>query len=940
MPSDFHPNITAVLGPTNTGKTYLAIERMCAHSSGAIGFPLRLLAREVYDRVRTIKGDHQVALLTGEERIVPPQSRWFLATMESLPMHRDLAFMGIDEAQLGADRERGHIFTDRMLHARGREETMIMGAETLRPMVSALIPDADIVTRPRFSTLSYAGPKKLSRLPPRSAIVAFSVEEVYAVAEMLRRFRGGAAVVMGALSPHTRNKQVEMFQNGEVDYLVATDAIGMGLNMDVNHIAFASLRKFDGQKQRRLSVSELAQIAGRAGRHQRDGTFGTLTGDRSGNTLTDEETEAIENHRFPPISRLYWREAEPRYADLETLLADLDKKPHRPELMAAPEAVDLAVLRRLAGDAAIAEQVRGKKLVERFWAVCSLPDFRKLGADHHARFVGQLWQDLSKGNGHLPHSFIARNIAELDNIQGDVNVLAGRIAAIRTWAYIAQRPDWLADPSEMAGRASAVEQKLSDALHNGLAQRFVDRRTTVLMRQLGKDASLLPVTLDENNEVKVDDETIGTLQGFEFVVDASAKLADHKILLSAAEKYLGTLLTARAETLCADDASHFTLATNPAGRVVVTWNGDAVAVTEKGASVLAPRFIPDPSLKLLPGAVRDKVMARIDMLMAEKISKALEPLHKLDVLAKDENFAPAARALYVQLIERGGVIPRFPVQPLLAGMDPETRQAVRTNGVFVGSFSVYMPAMIKPAAQQIYAQLEALYRGKPVPDTSATASFAPVVPAPADGMPPPAYLAYPTQWVRADMAEKLVRAAHLLRGDSNKTFALDEALAISMGLEQDNFHKMLRDAGFRKGEAPEIVQTPETESAKPEETANKTENTQPEPQPDIIRQEAEQEAEKAAEGQREIAAKNSPIVQNATPITHWSWRGMTSPRQPNGKRQAAGAKGKAGNKPKPRGAKPHLSHPPKPIDPNSPFAILGDLKLGSAKTKGKGSAKN
>uniref|UniRef100_UPI0013DBA4B2 helicase-related protein n=1 Tax=Sphingorhabdus sp. Alg239-R122 TaxID=2305989 RepID=UPI0013DBA4B2 len=765
MSSGFHPHITAVLGPTNTGKTHLAIERMCGHSSGAIGFPLRLLAREVYDRVRAIKGDHQVALVTGEERIVPPGARWFLATMESLPMERDLAFMGIDEAQLGADPERGHVFTDRMLHARGREETMVMGSETLRPMVDALEPDAEIITRPRFSTLSYAGVKKLSRLPPRSAIVAFSVEEVYAVAEMLRRFRGGAAVVMGALSPHTRNKQVEMFQNGEVDYLVATDAIGMGLNMDVDHIAFASLRKFDGRKQRRLHPHEIAQIAGRAGRHQRDGTFGTLAGERADNELLPEEVEAVEEHRFAPLSQLYWRESGPRMTSLETLLADLERKPQRGELRAAPETVDLAVLRTLAANEAVAGTVKGKAMVSRFWAACSLPDFRKLGAEHHARFVAQLWQDLSRGHGHLPHSFMARKITELDNVQGDVDVLAGRIAAIRTWAYIAQRPDWLANPAEMADRARSVEQKLSDALHNGLAQRFVDRRTTVLMRQLGKDASLLPVTLDENNVIKVDDEAIGTLSGFEFVIDADAKLADRKMLLAAAEKYLGNILAERAKELCGDEAAQFSLQADETGRVVVVWRENVIAAAEKATSLLMPRLVADRSLALLDDTSRESVVAHVSTVTEAHIAKALEPLMKLENLTKDENCPAQARALYVQLIEGGGTVQRAQIASLLQGMDAEARQKLRQPGIVVGSFSLFMPHMIKPLPQEVFAMLSALYNGRAVPDASAIASFAPIVAAPETGGPPPAYLAYGSQWLRVDMSEKLIRAAHQERSD-------------------------------------------------------------------------------------------------------------------------------------------------------------------------------
>ncbi len=517
-------SVTAVLGPTNTGKTHLAIERMCAHSSGIIGFPLRLLAREVYDRVVALKGKERVALVTGEEKIVPKDARWFLCTAESMPSH-DAAFVALDEAQLGADPERGHVFTDRLLRTRGRDETMILGSEALRPMVKALVPDAEIVARPRFSTLTYAGAKKISRLPKRSAIVAFSAEEVYAVAEMLRRLRGGAAVVMGALSPRTRNAQVAMFQAGEVDYLVATDAIGMGLNMDVAHVAFASLHKFDGRRQRRLTVAEMAQIAGRAGRHQRDGTFGAVTEEGPG-AFGPEEVLAIEEHRFPRLEHLYWRNGEPDTGSVDALIASLEQRPDHRVLRPAPQALDLGVLKRLADEPGMRERARGGVAVARLWAACGVPDFRKVGLDPHTRFVSRLFGWLSEGTGHIPHQWFADEIARLDTVGGDVETLAGRIASVRTFAYIANRADWLADPALWAERTRAIEERLSDALHAGLTQRFVDKRTTALMRQIGTGAAALPVTIGAQGEVLVEDHPIGRLDGFRFTVASDARAGD------------------------------------------------------------------------------------------------------------------------------------------------------------------------------------------------------------------------------------------------------------------------------------------------------------------------------------------------------------------------------------------------------------------------------
>src|ERR1044072_487594 len=477
-------DLKAILGPTNTGKTYLAVERMCGHSSGTIGFPLRLLAREVYDRVVKLKGANQVALITGDKNLLPPQARWFCCTAESMPMERDFAFVALDEAQLGADPERGHVFTDRMLHARGREETMILGSDTLRPMVRSLLPKAEIIGRPRFSTLSYAGPSKLSRLPPRSAIVAFSAEQVYAVAEMLRRMRGGAAVVMGVLSPRTRNAQVAMYQAGEVDYLVATDAIGMGLNMDVDHVAFAGLAKFEGNRRRPLTAAEMAQIAGRAGRHQRDGTFGSLT--LEGAALAEfrpGEIERIEEHRCEPLDFLYWRESDLDFASVAALIRSLERRPVRREVRAAPEAIDLAVLKVLAGDPEATVRATAPGLGARPRGVCGLPDFRKTGPEHHARLVARLFLPLAEG--HIPQGWYAEQVARLDNVQGDIDTLADRIAGVRTWAYIAHRSDWLADPAAMAARTMAVEEKLSDALHQRLTQRSAGRRPARLLRAVG-----------------------------------------------------------------------------------------------------------------------------------------------------------------------------------------------------------------------------------------------------------------------------------------------------------------------------------------------------------------------------------------------------------------------------------------------------------------------
>lgn len=859
MPSARHTfseqKLIAVLGPTNTGKTHLAIERLCAHSSGLIGFPLRLLAREVYDRVCAIKGPKEVALITGEERIVPDGARWVLATMESMPVDGDYAFVAMDEAQLGADPERGHIFTQRILHARGREETMILGSASLRPMIEALLPDAEIVTRPRFSTLAYGGHKKLSRLPPRSAIVAFSAEEVYATAELLRRFRGGAAVVMGALSPRTRNAQVAMFQSGEVDYLVATDAIGMGLNLDVHHVAFAALRKFDGQRQRRLTISEMAQIAGRAGRHQRDGSFGTLaslSGGRSAE-FTPEEIERIENHQVPPLPHLYWRQHDLDYSSLDNLLESLAEKPEhnaqgRNPLRPAPAALDLAILQRLAGDGQIAAEVTSSARLARLWAACSLPDFRQLGADHHARFVAQLWNYLKDGD--IPHDYARRKLDEIDNAKGDVGTLSGRLAAIRNWAYIAERPDWLDGRSALGQRARDIEEKLSDALHSALAERFVDRRASLLMRRMTQDSGLLPVTIDDNDVVAVDGEPIGRLEGFHFHVGPDAKLADRKMLLAAAERHIGALLAVRAKALVDDEDKAFTLSDDVLGGIC--WQGIIIARWQRGGKMLSPSIVLDRSLESLDQQNRDAIMQRLALWVKNAEERDLKTMTALQILSEDEKSSPSMRAIATQLIENGGVVARGPsIHELLGALTDEERQALRSAHVRIGALDLFVPSLNNQRTRKWLQHLLAIWYKKgalpqdPMAGLPAMQAIAEQNPEQSDEKPadigaPERHLGYRragNSWLRVDMAERILRDAHDARqsgdkGGGNKPakpakhdkgakkpmgrikplFPLSDHLALSIGLKREDWEKLLRTGGFRKASPQDIAAAAQVEA--------------------------------------------------------------------------------------------------------------------------------
>ncbi len=687
--------VTAVLGPTNTGKTHLAIERMLAHSSGLIGLPLRLLAREVYNRAVERVGADAVALITGEEKIKPPNPRFWVATVEAMPRDLDVAFLAIDEIQLAADFERGHVFTDRMLHRRGREETLVLGAATMKPIVERLLPGASIVSRPRLSQLTFAGEKKLTRLPRRSAVVAFSAEEVYAIAELIRRQRGGAAVVLGALSPRTRNAQVELYQSGEVDYMVATDAIGMGLNLDVDHIAFASDRKFDGYQFRKLGPSELAQIAGRAGRATRDGTFGT-----SGRCppFETELVQALETHTFEPVKIVQWRNSDLDFSSVGALQATLAAAPTESSLARAPVAEDILVLDHAARDDDVRGATRTSADVERLWEVCQLPDYRKIAPANHAELVVTLYGYLQR-EGRIPTDWFARQVALADRVDGDIDTLSTRIAHIRTWTFVANRPDWLADPEHWQGVARAVEDRLSDALHERLTERFVDRRTSMLMRRLRENAMLEP-QFNKSGEVVVEGHVIGRLDGFVFLPDASSGGSEAKALQNAAQKALAGEIAARATRLAEAPDGQFVLASDG----VIRWMGAAVGKLQAGDNILRPRvrILADEHLT---GAPREAVEARLDRWAKSHVEKLLGPL---SVLAAAEDVTGIARGVAFQLVEALGVLDRQRVAEEVKGLEQPARATLRKHGVRFGAYHIYLPALLKPGPRALAAQLWAL----------------------------------------------------------------------------------------------------------------------------------------------------------------------------------------------------------------------------------------
>src|ERR1700719_4170384 len=742
--------VTAVLGPTNTGKTHLAIERMLAHSSGVIGLRLRLLAREVYNKIVDRAGVDAVALITGEEKIKPPKPRFWVSTVEAMPRDLDVSFLAVDEIQIAADLERGHVFTDRILNRRGRDETLLLGAATMRPIIERLLPGASNVTRPRLSQLEFAGDRKITRQPRRTAIVAFSADEVYAIAELIQRQHGGAAVVLRSLSPRTRNAQVAMFQSGDVDYLVATDAVGMGLNLDVDHVPFASDRKYDGYQFRRLNPAEFAQIAGRAGRATRDGTFGT-TGRCA--PFEPELVNALQNHSFDSVKVLQWRNSKLDFSSLGALQVSLALTPTHDALTRAPIAEDLRVLDHAARDGDVRDMAYGAAAVERLWDACQIPDYRKIAPAAHAELVTTLFEFLMK-KGRIPDAWVGAQVELADRTDGDIDTLSSRIAQIRTWTFVANRPDWLADPEHWQAITRDVENKLSDALHERLTERFVDRRTSVLMRRL-RENTVLSTEIGKTGEVIVEGHAIGRLDGFTFAPDAAEAGSDAKALQAAAQQVVAKEIDARAEKLSAGPDESFVLTSDG----TIRWTGDAVAKLVAADDALHPRLriIADERLS---GASREKVQARLDLWLKTHIEKLLGPLFEL---AKAEDITGIARGIAFQLVEAMGVLERSRIAAEMKDLDQPSRASLRKYGVRFCAYHIYLPALLKPAAR---ALASLLWAQKQEVDMSALSgaqhlagsgrtSFPVDKPLPRDGYRALGYRQCGERAVRVDILERL-----------------------------------------------------------------------------------------------------------------------------------------------------------------------------------------
>lgn len=783
--------ISAVLGPTNTGKTHYAMERMLAHASGMIGFPLRLLARENYDRAVSIKGKDQVALITGEEKILPKDARWFLCTIESMPVDREFAFVGVDEIQMCADPDRGHIFTDRLLHARGRSETMFMGAETIRPLLKRLVPSAEIVTRPRFSVLTHVGPAKINRLPARSAIVSFTASNVYAIAELIRRQRGGAAVVLGALSPRTRNAQVEMYQTGEVDYLVATDAIGMGLNMDVDHVAFAALKKFDGRRIRHLTAPELAQAAGRAGRHMNDGTFGTTA---EAGTLSDEIAERIEEHRFDPLEHIYWRNTDLDLSSLAALRSSLNQRPTVAGLSRTRPADDELIFDRLRKEPDVVATAKGKKRVQLLWDVCQIPDFRGVMSDAHANLAMSIYKHLTSGAERLAPDWVAANVKRLDRTDGDIDTLIGRIAGIRIWTYVSFRNDWVLDAEHWQQRTRAIEDRLSDALHERLTHRFVDRKTSVLINKL-KDNPDLTAAVRANGEVLIEGEPVGRLEGLRFHFDRQIEGDAGRAVANAAHRAVRTEVTRKARIVASSGNSDFALGANEDGRFpLIMWQDNPIARLAPGKSMLHPD-VAVMGDDLLDAHERTMVERRIQTWLEGQIERVFQDLIRMQSGA----LKGAARGLGFQLLEGLGSLRRGDASEQIDALNKADRKQLRDLGVRIGRDMAYMPALLKPDAVHWRALLWSLHRGyRDVPDLPAPGRVSVPIRKRDDlefleicGYRPLGPLA-----IRIDMAERLTSKAWLMA--KKGPFAPTPALLSLIGATLDDFPGVMRAIGFKR----------------------------------------------------------------------------------------------------------------------------------------------
>ena len=692
--------ISAILGPTNTGKTHLAIETMLSFESGMIGFPLRLLAREVYDKVLKRLNTDSVALITGEEKIIPSNAKYFLCTVESMPIDKRLDFVAVDEIQMCSDHERGHIFTDRLLNMRGEKLTMFMGSNTIRNIVAKLDDDVEFINRNRLSKLSYSGHKKISRIDRKTAIIAFSAEEVYAIAELIRRQKGGASIVMGSLSPKTRNAQVELYQSGDVDFLVATDAIGMGINMDLNHVYFSNLKKFDGKKLRRLNLSEIGQIAGRAGRYMNDGSFG-ITGQCG--IISPENVELLENHKFEEISCLFWRNSNLNFNNSTSLIKSLDEKPHKDWLRKIYECEDEKALKFFLKDKNFENIESNQEKLRLLWECCQIPDFVKKTYGNHYEVIGNVFKYLNSKKGKISNDYLRLQLMKLDKLDGNVDSLSNRIANVRTWSYVSNKNNWVEDHNYWIEKTKLLEDRLSDRLHEELTKTFIDKRASILARGLKQDMEFDTKIL-ENNDVIIDNQFIGKINGLKLELDLKkgALETDIKSLKKAARQSVGPELEKRVKIII--DTGLVELRDDSK----IYWNNSAIGRLTAGKDYL------NPNLELIVDDIleqdqKQKLSDFIGKWLKNKIGTVLKSLIDLKNI-KEKN--PSTKALAYQLYENNGVIKREQVSEYLEKLDQSERKTLRNIGVKFGRYHVFLYKLIKPDAVSLRTLLWKNYHQK------------------------------------------------------------------------------------------------------------------------------------------------------------------------------------------------------------------------------------
>ena len=790
--------VIAALGPTNTGKTYYAIERLAAHKSGMIGLPLRLLTREVYDKMVSKVGPSRVAMITGEERIIPDNPKYWVCTVESMPVNIPVEFLAIDEIQLIDDPERGHIFTDRILNARGMSETLFMGSSISKKVIKKLISDVKFYDRERFSKLTYTGYKKISHLPKRSAVVAFSIQSVYAIAEIIKRQKGGVAVVMGSLSPQARNAQVKMYQNGDVDYIVATDAIGMGLNLDLNHIAFAETEKFDGENFRKLYPHELAQIAGRAGRYQRDGTFG-VTG--QANEIEHEVIARIEDHRFIPLNSAKWRNKKLNFSSVNKLIESLKAIPNKIELGISRQADDLRALIRLSQDREILENANSKKNIQTLWETSQIPDFRNISEGEHSKIISLIFKELCLSNK-LSDEWLNSHIKSFDKYYGDINSLMIRLSGIRTWTYVSQKEKWLDNPVLWQKKTREIEDKLSDALHNSLTERFVEK-TSSKLRIKYKDKKDILSGINDSGDITVEGEYFGKIHGFKLIVEKSYSEQYLKQIKPAIYKSVELEMKKKSFKILSSEFDRFTL--NP--DLFIYFNDEKIAGLKPGNNPL------NPKINII---CDDYLDSNIKKKLENKFIKWIQNYIKFNLkeilsLQKTDNLSPGAKGIAFRLQEELGLIKRNKIEDEIKILDQKSRQELRKMGVKIGKFSIFFPATVKPKATELLVSLWINYSEKNYNQNDIKLIR--------ENLPKPGitsctlnqnisqeiykvlgYLVIGKMVIRADIIERLDKIIYneIDKDTKDKSFLVNDEMISLLGCSRENMKLIIKDLGFIK----------------------------------------------------------------------------------------------------------------------------------------------